>query len=205
MPPDTLAIPRWFTRDTSALVLIDHQIGTLQLIKNIASDAALRNAVVLAKAAKTLGMPIVMTASMEDQMQGPLAPALQLVAPDAYKVHVKRLGIVNAWADPNFKAAVAATGRKQLVMAGVTTDICLVFPAIDAVNDGYEVQAVLDASGSSFEIQEDMARRRMQKAGVVLTTTNTIIAELVQNWATPEGGTLVQYLLASSPMMSPVT
>jgi hypothetical protein len=67
------------------------------------------------------------------------------------------------------------------------------------------VQAVLDASGSSFEIQEDMARRRMQKTGVVLTTTNTIIAELVQNWATPEGGTLVQYLLASSPMMSPVT
>ena len=205
MSPDTLAIPRWFTRDTSALVLIDHQIGTLQLIKNIASDAALRNAVVLAKAAKTLGMPIVMTASMEDHVQGPLAPALKLVAPEAYEVHVKRLGIVNAWADPNFKAAVVATGRKQLVMAGVTTDICLVFPAIDAVRDGYEVQAVLDASGSSFEIQEDMARRRMKRGGVVLTTTNTIIAELVQNWATPEGGTLVQYLLASSPMMSPVT
>jgi nicotinamidase-related amidase len=113
MPPDTLAKPRWFTRDTAALVLIDHQIGTLQLIKNIASDAALRNAVALAKAAKTLGMPIVMTASMEDHVQGPLAPALQLVAPDAYKLHVKRLGIVNAWADPNFKAAVAATGRKH--------------------------------------------------------------------------------------------
>ena len=205
MQPDTLAKSRWFTRDTSALVLIDHQSGTLQLIKNIASDAALRNAVVLAKAAKTLGMPIVMTASMEDHVQGPLAPALQLVAPDAYKVRVKRLGIVNAWADPNFKAAVAATGRKQLVMAGVTTDICLIFPSISAVNDGYEVQAVLDASGSSFELQEDTARRRMERAGVVLTATNTIIAELVQNWATPEGGTLVQYLLASSPMMSPVT
>jgi nicotinamidase-related amidase len=205
MPPDILAKPRWFTRDTAALVLIDHQIGTLQLIKNIASDAALRNAVALAKAAKTLGMPIVMTASMEDHVQGPLAPALQLVAPDAYKVHVKRLGIVNAWADPNFKAAVAATGRKQLVMAGVTTDICLIFPSISAVNDGYEVQAVLDASGSSFELQEDTARRRMERAGVVLTATNTIIAELVENWATPEGGILVQYLLASSPMMSPVT
>jgi len=202
---DTFEKSGWFHRETSALILIDHQMGTLQLIKNIASDAALRNAVVLAKAAKTLKMPIVMTASMEDHLQGPLALALQQVAPEAYKVRVKRLGIVNAWADPNFKAAVVATGRKQLVMAGVTTDICLVFPSISAVNDGYEVQAVLDASGSSFELQEEMARRRMENAGVVLTSTNTIIAELVQNWATPEGGTLVQYLLASSPMTAPVT
>jgi len=196
---------RRFKRETSALVLIDHQIGTMQLVKNIASDASLRNAVLLAKAAKTLGMPIVMTASMEDHLQGPLSPALQLVAPEAYAARVKRLGIVNAWDDPNFKAAVAATGRKQLVMAGVTTDICLVFPSICAVDDGYEVQAVLDASGSSLELQEDTARRRMERAGVVLTATNTIIAELVQNWATPEGGTLVQYLLASSPMVPPVT
>jgi nicotinamidase-related amidase len=194
-----------FNRETSALVLIDHQIGTMQLVKNIASDASLRNAVLLAKAAKTLGMPIVMTASMEDHLQGPLAPALELVAPEAYKARVKRLGIVNAWADSNFKAAVAATGRKQLVMAGVTTDICLVFPSISAVNDGYEVQAVLDASGSSFELQEDTARRRMERVGVVLTATNTVIAELVQNCATPEGGALVQYLLASSPMLPPVT
>lgn len=154
---------RWFDRETSALILIDHQIGTLQLVKNIASDAALRNAVLLAKAAKTLGMPIVMTASMEDHVQGPLAPALRQVAPEAYDARVKRLGIVNAWADPNFKAAVEATGRRHLVMAGVTTDICLVFPSISAVNDGYEVQAVLDATGSSFELQEDTARRR--KAG----------------------------------------
>jgi nicotinamidase-related amidase len=150
-----------------------------------ASDAALRNAVLLAKAAKTLGMPIVMMASMEDHVQGPLAPALQQVARDAYAARIKRLGIVNAWADPDFKAAVVATGRRQLVMAGVTTDICLVFPTISAVNDGYEVQAVLDASGSSFELQEDMARHRMENAGVVLTATNTIIAELALNWATP--------------------
>jgi nicotinamidase-related amidase len=205
--PATNTSPKspWFNPETTALVLIDYQLGTMQLVKNIASDAALRNAVLLAKAAKTLGMPIVMTASMEDHMQGPLALALQQVAPEAYEARVKRQGIVNAWADANFKAAVEATGRRQLVMAGVTTDICLVFPTISAVNDGYEVQAVLDASGSSFEVQEETARRRMEHAGVVLTATNTIIAELVQNWASPAGGTLVPYLLASSPIMSPVT
>jgi len=201
---DTLSKSPWFKPETSALVLIDHQIGTMQLVKNISSDASLRNAVLLAKAATTLGMPIVMTASMEDHVQGPLAPALRQVAPKAYDARVKRLGIVNAWADPNFKAAVLAAGRKQLVMAGVTTDICLVFPSINAVNDGYEVQAVLDASGSSLELPEETARRRMDRAGVVLTATNTIIAELVQNWATPEGGILVPYLLASSPIISPI-
>ena len=85
----------------------------MQLVKNIASDLSLRNAVLLAKAAKTLGMPIVITASMEDHLQGPLAPALRQVAPEASAARVKRLGIVDAWADPNFKAAVAATGRKR--------------------------------------------------------------------------------------------
>lgn len=193
-----------FVREKCALVLIDHQIGTMQLVKNIPSDSSLRNAVLLAKAAKTMGMPIVMTASMEDHPQGPLAAELRQVAPEAYEARVKRLGIVNAWADPNFKAAVEATGRKQLVMAGVTTDICLVFPAIDAVEAGFEVAAALDASGSSFEIQEDMARRRMERAGVFLTTTNSIIAELVQNWATPAGGALVPYLLATSPIIAPI-
>jgi nicotinamidase-related amidase len=193
-----------FTREETALVLIDHQIGTMQLVKNIPSDSSLRNAVLLAKAAKTLDLPIVLTASMEDHPQGPLAAELKQVVPEAYEARVKRLGIVNAWADPNFKAAVEATGRKQLIMAGVTTDICLVFPAIDAVDAGFQVAAVLDASGSSFEIQEDMARRRMERAGVLLTTTNSIIAELVQNWATPAGGTLVPYLLATSPIIAPI-
>src|SRR6266851_1524420 len=94
----------------------------------------------------------------------------------------------------NFKAAVEATGRKNLIMAGVTTDVCLVFPAIDAVTEGYNVQAVMDASGSPFELSEDMSRRRMQDAGVVLTATNTMIAELAQNWGTPQGQQLIQLL-----------
>jgi nicotinamidase-related amidase len=197
---DTAAKTRWFSRDTSALVLIDHQVGTTQLVKNIASDVAVRNAAILAKAGRTLEMPIVMTASIKDHIQGPLA-----AAPEAYDARVKRVGIVNAWADSHFKAAVEASGRRQLVMAGVTTDICLVFPSISAVKDGYqEVQAVMDASGSPFELSENMARRRMERAGVVLTATNTIIAELVQDWATPEGETLVQYLLFSAPMMPPI-
>ena len=190
-----------FTPENSALVLVDYQVGTLQLIRNNSSDQSLRNAVMLAKAAKAYGMPIVLTTSQEDHIQGPLAPALQHISPEAYKNRVKRVGIVNAWSDPNFSAAVEATGRKKLIMGGVTTDICLIFPSISAVQAGFDVQAVMDASGSSYEMQEEMSRRRMERAGVVLTTTNTIIAELVQDWSSPQGSELVMLLVATAPMM----
>jgi nicotinamidase-related amidase len=109
-------------------------------------------------------------------------------------MRVKRAGIVNAWNDPNFKKAVEETKRQNLIMAGVTTDVCLVFPAISACREGYQVQAVVDASGSPFDNSEEMARRRMAKEGVVLTATNTLIAELAQDWSRPEGSQLLQIL-----------
>jgi len=188
-----------FTPDNCALVLIDHQVGTLQFVHTMSPETSLQNAIMLAKAAKAYGMPVVLTTSQEDHPQGPTAPALQEALPEAYKNRVKRTGIVNAWADPNFSAAVRATGRKKLIMAAVTTDICLIFLAISAVQEGFEVLAVLDASGSSFDVQEELARRRMATAGVMLTTTNTAIAELVQDWSTPQGSQLIQLLMASVP------
>jgi len=183
-----------FAPENSALLLIDHQVGTMQLIKNIDVEWAKRMSLALAKVARILGIPTVLTSSQEDRLQGPLLPELKEILPDAFEKRVKREGIVNAWTDANFKAAVEATGRKNLIMAGVTTDVCLVFPAIDAVREGFNVQAVMDASGSPFELSEEMSRRRMQDAGVVLTPTNTVIAELAQNWSTPQGQQLVQLL-----------
>ena len=191
-----------FTPDNSAIVLIDHQVGTLQFVHTMSPDESLRNAVMLAKAAKAYGMPIVLTTSMEDHIQGPTAPALQQALPEAYNDRVKRAGVVNAWADPTFSAAVRAAGRKKLIMAAVTTDICLIFPAISAVQEGFDVLAVLDASGSSYEVQESLARQRMEHAGVILTTTNTAIAELVQDWSTPQGSELIQLLIATVPKMA---
>ncbi len=191
-----------FKPHSSALVLIDYQVGTMQLIHNLAPDLALRNAILLAKAALAFNMPIVLTSSQEDRIQGPIADALQRVIPEAFAARIKRVGVVDAWSDPHFKKAVESTGRRQLIMGAVTTDICLVFPAISAVEDGYEVQAVLDASGSPFEIGEETSRRRMERAGVWLTSTNTMVAELVQDWSTPQGMQLVQLLQASTPMQA---
>jgi nicotinamidase-related amidase len=196
-----MTISPHFKPESSALVLIDHQVGTMQLIKNITSDESARNAVMLGKAALAFAMPIVMTSSQEDHVQGPLHTSLQHALPDAYAERVKRTGIVNAWDDPNFRKAIENTGRRQLIMAAVTTDICLVFPSISAVEVGYEVQAVLDASGSSFAIGEETARRRMERAGVWLTSTNTMIAELVHDWSSPQGMKLVPLISANPPML----
>ena len=183
-----------FTPADSALLLIDHQTGTMQLIKNIPLDVANRNTLALAKTAKILNIPVVLTSSQEQNLQGPLLPELEQILPDAFAARVKRAGIVNAWNDPNFVAAVKKTGRKNLIMAGVTTDVCLVYPAISAVREGFNVQAVLDASGSPFDISEEMSRRRMENEGVVLTATNTLMAELAQDWSRPEGGQLLGIL-----------
>jgi len=183
-----------FRSTDSALLLIDHQVGTLQLIQNLPLEQVKRHAVALAKTARILDMPVVLTTSQEDRIQGPLLPELGSLLPDAFEARVKRAGVVNAWADPAFREAVLATGRRNLIMAGVTTDVCLVFPAIDAVREGFNVQAVMDASGSPFELSEEMSRQRMRAAGVVLTATNTLIAELAQNWSTPEGQQLIQVL-----------
>ncbi|KAI9129987.1 isochorismatase family protein [Acaryochloris sp. CCMEE 5410] len=183
-----------FTSENSALLLIDHQVGTMKLIHNLPLAVVQRNTLALAKTAKILNLPVVLTSSQETDVQGPLMPELADILPDAYQHRIQRAGIVNTWTDKNFKVAVEATGRNHLIMAGVTTDVCLVFPAISAVEEGYQVQAVMDASGSPYEVSEEMSRQRMEKAGVVLTATNTMMAELAQDWSRMEGGQLLQVL-----------
>jgi nicotinamidase-related amidase len=183
-----------FSSADSALLLIDHQVGTMKLIKNIPLDVVKRNTLALAKTAKILNIPVVLTSSQEQNVQGPLLPELEQILPEAFAARVQRAGIVNAWSDRHFKKAVEATGRRNLIMAGVTTDVCLVYPAISACREGYQVQAVMDASGSPFELSEDMSRRRMEREGVVPTATNTLMAELAQDWSRPEGGQLLGIL-----------
>jgi nicotinamidase-related amidase len=185
-----------FTADNAALLLIDHQVGTMQLIKNIDSDLAAKQSIALAKMAKILNMPVVITSSQEDQAQGPILPEIAQVLPDAYAARVKRPGVVNAWEYPDLHNAVLATGRKNLIMAGVTTDVCLIFPAIDAAQEGFAVQAVMDASGSPSLLSEEFARQRMHDAGVVLTATNTLMAEIGKDWSTPIGQQLIGLLFS---------
>lgn len=190
-------MPSQFQPETAALLLIDHQVGVMQMIKTLDVSDVKRLTVALAKAAKALKMPIILTTSVETAFQQPIFKELAEALPEEYAARIKRKGIVNAWTDPDFRAAVEKTGRKQLIMGAVTTDICLVYPAISAVEAGYEVQAVIDISGSPTPIGEEMARRRMEVAGVQLTATSTLIAELAQDWSTPEGQQLGKIMAAS--------
>lgn len=183
-----------FRPEDSVLVLVDHQEGTMQLIKTLDLEGVRRRTLALARAAAILGMPVVLTSSQEDYIQGPLLSEFKDIVPDAFAARVKRQGIVNAWSDPAFREAIERTGRKQIAIGGVTTDVCLIFPAIDAVRAGYQVQAVLDISGSPFELSEWTARQRMAEAGVAFTCANTLISEWAQDWSTGVGQQLIQLM-----------
>ena len=178
----------------AAMILIDHQVGTMNWIGSIDKATVEANTRALAKVAIALNMPIVFTSSQEDQMQGPLMSALEDIAPTAFGERIKRPGVVNCWDDEAFAQACRDTGRKQFIMAGVTTDVCLAPPAICAVEEGFEVYGVVDASGSPTTLTDEMAFRRMERAGVELTTTSAIIADLAVNWASEDGAKLIQIL-----------
>ncbi len=184
-----------FTADNAAMLLIDHQVGTMGWVKSISFEEMKRNALMLAQSARILKMPVVLTSSMEEYAQGPLLDELESILPAEFAARVKRFGIVNAMDDENFAAAVKATGRKKLIIAGVTNDVCTVYPALSLVADGFEVQVVADAGGSPTRMADDISLRRMERAGVTLTSTNQLIAELAGSWVTPEGGELIQVLM----------
>ncbi|NOS73186.1 MAG: isochorismatase family protein [Methyloglobulus sp.] len=183
-----------FTPENSALLLIDHQVGTMSWVRSLELDVIKTNTLVLAKSAQATGMPVLLTSSMETQAQGLLFAGLQQVLPDAYKNRIQREGEVDCMTDLNFSAAVEAMQRKNLIMAGITTDVCIVYPAITAVEAGYHVQVVVDACGSPTKLGDEIALRRMEKAGVILTTTNQLIAELGQNWSSANGSKLIAIL-----------
>ncbi|MEL4279973.1 MULTISPECIES: isochorismatase family protein [Shewanella] len=187
-----------FTGENATLLLIDHQVGTMGWVKSIPIDEMKRNALMLAKTAKILKMPVVLTSSMEEYAQGPLMQELKDVLPEEFENRIQRLGIVNAMDDENFAKATKAPGRKRIIIAGVTNDVCTVYPALSLVSEGYEVQVVADAGGSPSKMGDDMALRRMEQAGVVLTSTNQVIAELAGSWSTPEGMRIVQEVVMPS-------
>ncbi len=178
-----------FNASNAALLLIDHQVGTAGWMHSGSPDDMKRNTLALAKAAVATGMPVVMTSSQEHQVdvQGPLFPELADILPDAFASRIKRGGTVDSMADPGFAAAVQATGRKKLIMAGLLTEVCVLYPALSAVEDGYEVQVIADASGSGTKAGDDFAIARMNHAGVHVASTIQILSEMVDDWSAGPG------------------
>ncbi|CAN7243571.1 isochorismatase family protein [Agrobacterium tumefaciens] len=184
-----------FTAVNSVMLLIDHQVGTMGWAKSMPFEELKRNALMLAKTAKILNIPTVLTSSMEEYAQGPLLSELDDILPDAFARRIKRFGIVNALDDENFAAAVKETGRNKAIVAGVTNDVCTVYPVLTLLDKGYDVQVVADAGASPSKMADEIAIRRMDKAGATITSTNQLMAELAGTWATPQGGQLAQVLV----------
>ena len=168
----------------AALLLIDHQSGPFQVVKDIDLPQLRANVVALAKAASLLKMPVVTTASVPQGPNGPLIPEIRASAPHAK--YVARRGEINAFDNPDFAAAVEATGKKTLIIAGTITSVCLAFPSLSAVAAGYKVFAVVDASGTVSKMASDLTIARLVQAGVIPIDTMATLSELQGSWNRPD-------------------
>lgn len=171
------------SRETTALLLIDHQIGLLTGVRDMNVGELKHNVVALAKAARVLGVPIVVTATAPDGMWGPTMPELTATFPD---IEVIKRSVVNAWDEPDFVAAVEATKRRQLIIAGLSLEVCAAFPALSAVAAGYDVRVALDASGTFSEARRVTGLQRLGHAGVVVIDFATAIIEMLGDNADPK-------------------
>jgi nicotinamidase-related amidase len=166
------------------ILLLDHQSGLFQTVKDIPVADLRRNVEMIARLATLLNIPVITTASEPAGTNGPLMPEIHELAPHA--VYVPRKGEVNAWDSDDFVANVRSTGRSTLIMAGVWTSVCVMFPALDARAAGYDVYAVLDASGDPSEMASRTSLARFVQGGVKPTSTNALLSELHRTWARPE-------------------
>ncbi|TDR31303.1 isochorismatase family protein [Hydromonas duriensis] len=181
-----------FKVDNTALVLVDHQVGTIGWAGELANEAGrdqLKMWVrVMARFAKSAGIPVVLTSSMETQAQGPLLPEFQEILPAEYEARIQRTGVINAWDDPKFAEAVHATGKKNIIMGGLTTDVCLVPPALSAQAEGFNVVALLDISAACTKIAAQNCRDLLQKAGIEIMTVTPMITSMLGDYTNPVSG-----------------
>ena len=181
----------------TVILLLDHQSGLFQTVKDISVAELRANTIMLAKLATLLKIPVITTASEPNGPNGPLMPEIHQFAPHA--VYVPRKGEVNAWDNEDFVKTVRATGKKTLIMAGVWTSVCVMFPALDAKAAGFKVYAVIDASGDPSEMASRTTVARFAQAGVVPTSTNAVLSETHRTWNRPEAAELAKLYALVAP------
>jgi nicotinamidase-related amidase len=176
--------PKLFDPNDTVIILLDHQTGLFQTVKDVTIQELRTNTTVLAKLATLAKIPVITTASEPGGPNGPLMPEIHQFAP--FATYVARKGEVSAWDNADFVRTVRASGKKTLIMAGVWTSVCVAFPAIQAKAEGYTVYAVIDASGDMSQMASQAGLDRMTQAGIVPVTTNVIVTEVQRTWARPD-------------------
>lgn len=177
-----------FTREDSAILFVDHQVGLILGVHDQDQETLRRNVVALARAAKVYGLPAILTTSADNGPNGPILPELAAELPEAKLI--QRPGEIDAFDNPDFAAAVKATGRKNLIISGISTDVCVTFAALSAVAVGYNVQAILDASGTWSRLAAEASIIRMRDAGVTVNSAVAMMAELQRDWRKTGGEAL---------------
>lgn len=171
---------RRISKDDAVALFVDHQSGLISLVQDITPAEFKNNVLSFGDIAKYYQLPTILTTSFEDGPNGPIVPELKALFPDA--PHIARPGQINAWDNEEFVQAVKNTGRKQLIIAGVVTDVCVAFPTLSALEAGYEVFVVTDASGTFNEIMRNAAWARMAAAGAQLMGWFSVASELHRDW-----------------------
>ena len=173
-------MPR-LSAENAAMLMIDHQEGLLSLVRDFSPAEFRNNVMAVADIAKNFNLPTIFTSSFENEgPNGVLMPEIRAMFPDA--PFIPRPGQINAWDNEDFVKAVKATGKKQLIMAGIVTEVCVAFPAVSALAEGYEVFVVVDASGTFNETTRNAAISRMTQAGAIMTSWFALASELQRDW-----------------------
>ncbi len=173
------------TSENTALVLVDHQVGLMTGVRDISTGELKHNVVALAKAAKTQNLPIVVTTTARDSMWGPTFPELVEALPG---VQIIDRSSVNAFDDARVARAIEATGRRKLIFAGISLEVCAALPAITAVGKGLDAYVAVDACGTFSETKRQVGLLRMLQAGVIVADYATLMVEILKDNARAEAG-----------------
>lgn len=167
-------------RDDAVFLMLDHQAGLMQIVQDIDQTQLRRNVAAKAKAAEFFGIPVVASTSVPEGPNGPLIPEIVENAPSA--TVIDRAGPINAWDDARIREAVEATGRNTIVISGILTSVCVAFPAIEMAAEGYNVIAVIDASGDYSDLASQTTIARLQQAGMTVESTFSVISQVHDTW-----------------------
>jgi nicotinamidase-related amidase len=178
----TMTTPTYnrLNKDDAIVLLVDHQTGLISLVQDFSPNEFKNNVLALADLAKFFELPTILTTSFEQGPNGPLVPELKEMFPDA--PYIARPGQINAWDNEDFVKAIKATGRKQIIIAGVVTDVCVAFPTLSALAEGFDVFVVTDASGTFNTTVQQAAWSRMTQAGAQMMNWFSVACELHRDW-----------------------
>ena len=175
-----------FKTSDSIVMLVDHQTMTIDWVKSLPKATTIASCRVLARMALEYGMPLVLTTTMEEYV-GPTIPDISDLAPEAFGRRYKRGGELSCWDAEDLRTGVQALDRPNIILAGLTTDICLFWAAVDAQKLGYNVMVVADACGTMSTLGDMLTYDRLRDLGITVTVVNQIVTELVTNFGTEEG------------------